>query len=236
MKCKQSSLRRKNRLQTSVMVHEQQSDPVIARLLDELDAQGKQVIIIRQPLESSVLKELQLNQQIMRADMQKIMEAVQKTQAELQEFKRGEEQRDLAEKKRDQLLHRRVNLIQRVVMATKSRVTELFPLVKDIQRRVKQIGILLASGTFYSDVALDLAREVCKEAVAEEIEAVANQVREIFRPIVEPFFGPIWEVLSPIYSAIPLKIKATIAIITIVALIINHAGSVCRPSRRGSNK
>src|SRR5690606_2947198 len=116
------------------------------------------------------------------------------------------------------------------------RVTELFPLVKDIHRRVKQIGFLLASGTFCSDVALDLAREVCKEAVAEEIEAVANQVREIFRPIVEPIFGPIWEVLSPIYSAIPLKIKATIAIITIVALIINHAGSVWTPSRRGSDE
>lgn len=236
MKYKQSSLRRKNRLQTSVMVHEQQSDPVIARLLDELDAQGKQVIIIRQPLESSVLKELQLNQQIMRADMQKIMEAVQKTQAELQEFKRGEEQRDLAEKKRDQLLHRRVNLIQRAVIATKSRVTELFPLVKDIHRRVKQIGFLLASGTFCSDVALDLAKEVCKEAVAEEIEAVANQVREIFRPIVEPIFGPIWEVLSPIYSAIPLKIKAIIALIAIIASVKTTRDRLGHPSRRGLKK
>ena len=129
---------------------------------------------------------------------------------------------------------RRVNMIQRVVKFTELRVESIFKWVKELRKHVwKIISFMLGSTVILEEIGWDIVKEVLKESVSEEIEAVAAQVRLVFKPVVEPAFGRIWEIMSPIYSSIPLKIKATIALLLIVAPIINHTvGKVVR-TRRG---
>lgn len=179
-------------------------------------------------------------EQLMRSHQQ-ILERQKQLQIELQEFRQGEEQRDLDKLKRDQWVHRSIRSIKHCVqwvkqtmVFTDAKLDKIYRLLKQTRRHVVRILTYVATGTFVTDVARDIAKEVVKESILKEIEAGANQVRLVFKPIVElvnPVFGPIWEVLSSIYAAIPLKIKATIALIAIVAIIINHTVTVV--SRRG---
>lgn len=165
--------------------------------------------------------------------------ALQQLQTEFAEFRRGEEQRDRDQLRRDQQVRRsirfiksRLQLIKHITMFTDAKVTKVYQLLKQIRKYVIKIFVCVAAGTFVTDVSRDLTKEVIKESIVKEIEAVASQIRSVLKPVVEPVWGPIWEVLSPIYDSIPLKIKAAIALLLIAALIINHAVKVAG-TRRG---
>lgn len=245
----QASSHKKDHLSTSEVKNDQQlieqivasllpelTDQLSDQLIDQLQQALTQAIILGQSLNNPAIEKIQQDVQKLLQNTKQCIDHSVKTEQMLLEFKKEEEQRDLAEEKRDQLLYRRVGFIQKVVLFTKRQVTEMLPLVKNIHLNVKRTIQLLISGTFLSDMIMDVTKEVCKEAIVKEIETVSNHVRQILKPFLEPILGPIWEVVSPIYSSIPLKIKATIALLLIVAMIFDHAGSVWLASRRGSEK
>lgn len=164
---------------------------------------------------------------------------LQKIEAELQEFRKGEERRDQEALQRDQRLDRsirflkhHVKFIKQITLFTDCKVTKILQLVKQMHKRILDL-LALGSTTVLADLTWDLMKEILKESIIEEIEAVAAQVRLILKPIFEPVLGPVWEVVSPIYHMIPKTIMATISIMLIVACIINHAVSIVRALRRG---
>ncbi|HEY8541628.1 MAG TPA: hypothetical protein VIL29_04545 [Pseudothermotoga sp.] len=186
------------------------------------------------------IRSLKQTQKVSQEKMDANLLALQQLQTEFAEFRRGEEQRDRDQLKRDQQVRRsirliksRLQLIKHITMFTDAKVTKVYQLLKQIRKYVIKIFVSVAAGTFVTDVSWDLTKEVIKESIVKEIEAVASQIRSILKPVVEPVWGPIWEVLSPIYDSIPLKIKAAIALLLIAALIINHAAKVVATRRRG---